>query len=160
MPTIAHCLLLAALAATARAALFDIERATALEAKYARATATFNEALQNASHALDPHWTDYHRARKRNDEGIRLSKEEMKTVRAVRDGLIAIRQLQTTHLKTTKQIADEHAAALERAERDGELVLVAAARSAFQTKRETLDKESTAAFERVKAEPDRLRDEL
>jgi hypothetical protein len=160
MPTIARCLVLAVLAATARAALFDIERATALEAKYARATATFNEALQNVSHTLDRHWTDYHRARKRNDEGIRLSKEEMKTVRAVRDGLLAIRQLQTTHLKTTRQIADEHAAALERAERDGELVLVAAARSAFQTKRETLDKESTVAFERAKEGTVPPKDEL
>jgi hypothetical protein len=159
MPPIRLVLVLLAVHA-ARAALFDIERATALEAKYARTTATFNEALQNISHALEHVWVDYHRARVRNDDGVRLSKDEMKTVRAVLDGLTRLKQLQTAHLKTTQQIASEHAAALERAERDGELVFVAAARSAFKAKRETLDKESTATFERVKAGPDRLRDEL
>ncbi len=146
--------------AAAHAALFDVERATALEAKYARATATFNEALQNISHTLEPLWADYHRARKRNDEGIRLSKDEMKIVHAVRDGVTRLKQLQTAHLKTTKQIADEHAAALERAERDGELVLVAAARSAFAARRDTLDKESTAVFERVKEGTAPPKDEL
>lgn len=149
-----------AAAGAAHAALFDIQRATALEAKFARVSAAFIETLQNETAKLDPHWVAYHRARKRSESGVMLSKAEMKTVRAVHDILMSIKSLQARHLKQTRQIADEHARALERAERDGELVLVAAARAAFKTTESKHVADATAAIERLRVGTTREKDEL